>query len=321
VRPQSLANRRQRRVTAATSRTIARARAALTLNCGAIASTRGSGAPGVVLVDRERVDARPDVGRDGVEIERGGQPPSTGLVQEAVVAQVIVDIRDQHVEHDAPPQLIEIARGRRAGALQDLRELEVAAGVSIARGHRRERRHVRDALGATPVEALDDQDRLLQHGRKLAPGDLDPGGLGHRECRGLPSGDRPLVLGRRELRDRKPAPSIAHGRLRARAAERGPGSQEQREVVVGLLLVEDAVRGAQQPGELDERRDAAPARRQEFASGRVAEPQRAQSRLVVHEHEHVDGQQGSRGATLRTRAHALVTPKQTSVPSDRVPDR
>ena len=68
----------------------------------------------------------------GVDVERRRKPPPLRSEQEAVVAQVVVAVADQHVEDDAQPELAQVGVGLGAVAHQHLRDLQVrGAGTEV----------------------------------------------------------------------------------------------------------------------------------------------------------------------------------------------
>ena len=59
---------------------------------------------GVVQINRRAEDARFDIGRRRIEIIGRGQPPTAWpRIKKAVVAQMIVCVRNQNVEYDPSP--------------------------------------------------------------------------------------------------------------------------------------------------------------------------------------------------------------------------
>jgi len=46
-----------------------------------------------------------------------------------VIPQMVIDIRDAHEKHDAPPELLEIARGSRTIASNEFRQFDVARAL------------------------------------------------------------------------------------------------------------------------------------------------------------------------------------------------
>jgi hypothetical protein len=56
-----------------------------------------------------------------------------------VIAQVVVGVGNQHVEHDPPPQLAQIVVHPRAFAPQEFGNLEVAARLVVGGVERSER--------------------------------------------------------------------------------------------------------------------------------------------------------------------------------------
>jgi hypothetical protein len=61
------------------------------------------------------MDPEPDIGRHRIEIVSGGQPPADLVAREAVIAEVVIGIGDQDVEHQPAPELPQILG--RPGAL------------------------------------------------------------------------------------------------------------------------------------------------------------------------------------------------------------
>ena len=55
-------------------------------------------------------------------------------VQEAVVAQVVVDVGDQQIEDEAAPELAHVARGRMAERADGVDDVGVAAVFCVPRG-------------------------------------------------------------------------------------------------------------------------------------------------------------------------------------------
>ena len=76
---------------------------------------KGSGA--VIFVNGGGENARLDVERHGVEVIGSSQPPATFDVEKAMIAEMIVAVRNQDIEHDAPPELLRNLRrvARRIG--------------------------------------------------------------------------------------------------------------------------------------------------------------------------------------------------------------
>jgi len=70
----------------------------------------------------------------------GFRPPSAGFVEEAVIAKVIVRVRDQNAEHDPPPELCAILVGLGAIPPQSIGELILRTSGSPAFARELERR-------------------------------------------------------------------------------------------------------------------------------------------------------------------------------------
>ena len=66
------------------------------------------------LVDRKRVHTRPDVGWHRIEVIRRCETPPIPSWRKPVVAQVVVGVRHQDVEHEPAPELLQIGVGLRA---------------------------------------------------------------------------------------------------------------------------------------------------------------------------------------------------------------
>jgi hypothetical protein len=79
-------------------------------------------------IDRGRQDARLDVGRNRIEIVGGCEPPAVGTgVEKAEVAEMIIGIRDQDAEYDAPLQLAHVLLRRSAVLTKGVHESQIAA--------------------------------------------------------------------------------------------------------------------------------------------------------------------------------------------------
>ena len=77
----------------------------------------------VGLVESERMHAGLHVHGAGVHVEGGSQPPPLRFMQEGVVAQMVVGVRDQDVEHDPPSELLRVRLGLRALLTQHVENL------------------------------------------------------------------------------------------------------------------------------------------------------------------------------------------------------
>lgn len=60
-----------------------------------------------------------------------------------MIPEVVIGVRDEDTEHDAPPELLHIPLRCRPVLAEDIDNLEVAAGLVVARlrhAHRRQKR-------------------------------------------------------------------------------------------------------------------------------------------------------------------------------------
>ena len=81
-------------------------------------------------------------------------------VEEPVIAQVIVRVRHQDVEDDAPPELAQVfPRGRTVPA-QCVGDVRVGARLALGCAQQAHGGQEGHPVTAAPVEALDDQHRL-----------------------------------------------------------------------------------------------------------------------------------------------------------------
>src|SRR5207302_928273 len=73
-------------------------------------------------------DSRLGLGRRGIEIVSGGQPPAGRAgPHKAVIAQVVVGVGNQDAEHNSPPQGVDILFRRGSVLAEDIHEFQVAA--------------------------------------------------------------------------------------------------------------------------------------------------------------------------------------------------
>lgn len=60
----------------------------------------------VVLIDGGGENARVDIEWHGVEVVGRGKPPASGLIQEAVIAQMVVAVRDENIEYQRRDSIV-----------------------------------------------------------------------------------------------------------------------------------------------------------------------------------------------------------------------
>lgn len=114
----------------------------------------------VILIDAERRGQPPlfQVSWDGIEvIGRRQAPAGRAVAEKAVIAQMVIGVRDQDREHHATPELAPILPRRRAMLPNGVRYLRIAPAFTILRAKEAHRREVWHTMcGSThrhPVEA------------------------------------------------------------------------------------------------------------------------------------------------------------------------
>lgn len=116
VMPKRAAASRQPATADPTSVAMVRVSFSVIPNIGAIWKAV-EGCCSIKLVDGEGMDTGLHVGRHGVEIVGWCEPPAIWITKEAVVAQMVVRVGYQHIEHDPRPKLAcdDPPAGRNAG--------------------------------------------------------------------------------------------------------------------------------------------------------------------------------------------------------------
>src|SRR3546814_18764453 len=96
-----------------------------------------------VEIDVRRQHPRLEIGRDWIEVIGGRERPTClATPEEAMVAQMIVDIGNEHVEGDAPIEGVSVRLPLRAMLREGIDDLRVTASLSILGAHRSEERRV-----------------------------------------------------------------------------------------------------------------------------------------------------------------------------------
>jgi hypothetical protein len=169
-----------------------------------------------------------------VDVEgRSELPLAVADVQEAVVEQVVVHVRDQDGERDAPPKLVDVRLGGGAVDAEGVDDLGVVvlAGIAwLGAQHRGGRRVEQPAAAVLPIEARDQRDRDTVAVDQTRLGRLDAGSRceAHREDLSLRHGT--LVRDARELADAEPPRLVDHRALGSQAAEGRAAPAQVREV-------------------------------------------------------------------------------------------
>src|SRR5579883_482186 len=168
------------------------------------------------------------------------EPPRAPFQEEAVVAQMVVAVRDADEEHDPPPQLLEVLSGMRPILDQELGQLQVAGLVAVPAP---ERGHGRDEMDAPAVGGA--VEPLRQEGVALPREALD---LGRRHTdtgflrqamdHELPRSAIEHVLLARKFGDPQRPVLVADARLGMGAAQGRAGCDKQPQPgrVIGILL-------------------------------------------------------------------------------------
>ena len=108
----------------------------------------------LVEVDVRRQHTRLEIGGHRIEVIGGRErPPGLAEPEKAVVAQMIVDIGDQHIEGDAPIERVGVRLSLRARLGQGIDDLGVAATLAVPGAHHRHCGQERDADRAIAIEA------------------------------------------------------------------------------------------------------------------------------------------------------------------------
>ena len=120
---------------------------------------QGEGCCGVVLIDRRGEDARLDIRRHGVHVVRRRQPPALlPRVEKTVIAQVIVRVGNQNIEHQPPPQRPHVAFRRGPVLAQRVDNFQIASGFAVLRSEHAHRGEEGNAPLALPVKAAEQED-------------------------------------------------------------------------------------------------------------------------------------------------------------------
>src|SRR3546814_20028 len=91
-----------------------------------------------VEIDVRRQHPRLEIGRDWIEVIGGRERPTClATPEEAMVAQMIVDIGNEHVEGDAPIEGVSVRLPLRAMLREGIDDLRVTASLSILGAHHR----------------------------------------------------------------------------------------------------------------------------------------------------------------------------------------
>ena len=96
----------------------------------------------------------------------------------------------------------------------------------------------------------------------------------------LPGLDTILVVLLRKLGNRQAPTRVDHRSLRSRPAQRGTGRKDQLEILIRVLVPQDAFRALKQAPQLHQRRHAGTGRRQKLLLAHAAEAQGSESRFV-----------------------------------------
>lgn len=122
----------------------------------------------LVVAEQGQLVRIPVAERVRVHIESGGERPRDTSTQEAMIAELVIQIADEHPEDGPPPELGRIGT-------RDLREVDQIEPVApfavggFQRGHGRDARDARTAVGT--IETSQEQHRAFR------TVDQDPSGL------------------------------------------------------------------------------------------------------------------------------------------------
>ena len=154
---------------------------------------------------------------------------------------MVIGVRDEHREHDAPPEFGQILRGGCAVRAQHVRNLWIAPALTL---HRSEHAHGGEVwntshamVGCLAVEPGDKQHVVVGDPIQAELRRAKTGIAGELQCHGLPRDDPIVVLvPLREFGDQQGAAAVADRRLRTGTAQRRPRGKQEAEIL-GCFLV------------------------------------------------------------------------------------
>ena len=154
---------------------------------------------------------------------------------------MVIGVRDEHREHDAPPEFGQIPRSSGAMRPQRVRNLQVASLLTVygaEHAHGGEVWNTSHAMvGCLAVEPGDKQHVVVGDPIQAELRRAKTGIAGELQCHGLPRDDPIVVLvPLREFGDQQGAAAVADRRLRTGTAQRRPRGEQEAEIL-GCFLV------------------------------------------------------------------------------------
>ena len=217
-------------------------------------------------------------------------------MQEAVIAQMIVDIGDEDGEGDAPPEFLDIRLRRRTMHAQRIDDL----GIGMLAGfrdfdaeHRRGGDIHEPATGQDMIEAPNQGDGAALALNQAGFGGIDPRGSREPQREDLAFGDGAVVANDREFPDRQPSVVIHHRTVRAQSAQGGRSATEIAQILGRFGMRFHGMRRGQQMAKFDQRRHGSAPRLGRALEDAifVLEAQCADAAYVVNRQEEVEGVQ------------------------------
>lgn len=140
----------------------------------------------------------------GVHVECRREPPSSRGSQEPVVAQVIVPVARDHIEHQAPKELLQVVSHAIRSAMDSdcPGDVWIRGGIAVVLARQRHGRGVQPASACVSIEAPRHV-RSAPTAERKQPGirDLDAGGARQPSVHIFPAGSVLAIGPRWKLRD------------------------------------------------------------------------------------------------------------------------
>ncbi len=270
----------------------------------------------VALVEREGVNPRPHIYGAGVHVERRRNPPASRIAQKSVIAQMIIGIRDQHIEAHAPPQLLEIGCRRRSIPADEIDDLEVAVLIvmimSVDGSHRGNHGM---ALLPRAIEPPEKKYGTTRNNLKSPIRHCNARTCCQLQRHGFPSSYRPLVVVFGKLGNQETAVAVANTCFGTRATQRRSRRQHQRNIFGSLAAALDPVRRRKQRWQFDQRRNRPTSESEKLFATRVLEAKCAETRAIIDPGKEIDGIQRPRLPTLSRCTDSLDTTHEPLPPA------